>query len=88
MTVQTPAQQEVRAATIRCIGYLIDSVSDLGAEYQEEGKVLMNGLMTLKSQLPAEDPAQAVISEVLGSFASLLKDQFTPYVDSLLPELL
>ncbi|CAG9321782.1 unnamed protein product [Blepharisma stoltei] len=84
----TTQQQEIRATCIRCIGYMIESISEVPENYTEDAKSIMNGLVQLKSSLDSEDPATLAINEVISNFADCLKEQFEPYMHVFMPELL
>lgn len=87
MNATTPKQQEVRAQAVRCMGYLVESVSELGGDYRVDAKTIMEGLFSLKTALDSEDPAVISIREVLSSFASCLKEEFSTALTHFLPEL-
>lgn len=87
MNAQTPKQQEVRAQAVRCMGYLIESVAQVEGDYKTDAKTIMEGLFGLKNTLDSEDPAVSSIREVLSSFASCLKEEFSTALAYFLPEL-
>ena len=88
MQATTVQQMEVRAHAIRCVGHSISSVSDLAAEYAQDAVTILQGLIALKGQLGQEDPASLAIFEVVSSFAGMLKQDFWPYMENFLPEIL
>lgn len=88
MPTSTPQQQEIRANCIRCIGYMIESISEVSENYLEDAKAIMTGLVNLKTSLDAEDPASLAVNEVISNFADCLKEQFEPFMHVFMPELL
>ncbi|CAG9318757.1 unnamed protein product [Blepharisma stoltei] len=80
--------QEIRAEAIRCTGYLVESLSENYTNYIKDAQRIMNILTDLKKNLDKDDPSFFAIFEVISSFAECLKEEFYPYMDSFLPELL
>lgn len=84
--VTTIPQKEVRACSIRCIGHIVESVSELSSAV-ETALQIMNQLMELKRVLEDDDPALNTIYESISYFAMCLKDQFLPFLDIWVKEL-
>ena len=88
LPAKSSQEKAVRANCIRCMGYLVESASDMGPTYTSDASAVFAGLSTLRSTLEFEDPAYLAISEVASFFATALKDQFAPYLQTLIPDLL
>ena len=88
LTFTTPEQQEVRANCIRCIGHCVESISTEPGSYYEDVKNTLNGLITLKGTLDSEDPSTLAINEIVSHFSDCLKQDFVPYMEIFVPELL
>ena len=88
MTFTTPEQQEVRANCVRCMGHCVESISDAPGTYLDDVKGIMTGLVTLKQTLDSEDPTALAINEVVSQFADCLKQDFMPYMQIFMPDLL
>lgn len=84
--VTTLPQKEVRACSIRCIGHIVESVSELDSAV-ETALQIMNQLMELKKVLEDDDPALNTIYESISYFAMCLKEKFIPFLDAWVKEL-
>lgn len=88
MTFTTPEQHEVRANCIRCMGHCVESISENPGAYINDVKGVMNGLITLKGTLDSDDPTTLAINEVVSQFSDCLKNEFIPYMEVFMPDLL
>lgn len=85
MNTPTSAEKEVRAACIRCIGCIIESVGDTGETFKEDASTLLADFMRIRNAIDDSDPVYQAINEVLSYFASCLKERFAPYLQILIP---
>ena len=88
LPAKSTQEKAVRANCIRCMGYLVESAYEMGPAYVSDAAAIFAGLSSLRGTLEFEDPAYLAISEVASFFASALKEQFTSYLPTLIPDLL
>ena len=75
--------QEIRAECIRCIGCLVENMTDIS-----EVSGLFNEILSIKSIIPEEDLSMAAIWDILPQFAMSLKQNFSSYLEIIIPELI
>jgi len=88
ITADTTQKQELRANCIKCIGHLIESVSSSPQQYIEDARQILRNLLSLKESIDSEDPSSLAINEVAPQFSMLLKQEFSEFLGSFVPELL
>jgi hypothetical protein len=84
----TPEKKEVRANCVRCMGNCVESIGENPGTLLEDVKNVMNGLVSLRGTLDADDPTSLAINEVVSQFSDCLKTEFLPYLDVFMPDLL
>ncbi|CAG9323812.1 unnamed protein product [Blepharisma stoltei] len=85
MPVTTATVKDIRAASIRCIGCIVESLSEAGDAFKQEAESILNDFMRIRNSIDDTDPAYQAISEVLSHFALCLKDRFAPYLNIIIP---
>ncbi|CAG9310241.1 unnamed protein product [Blepharisma stoltei] len=83
----SPAEKEVRATCIKCLGCIIESVGEAGDAFKDDAVSLLDDLMRIRSTLNDADQVFQAINEVLSYFASSLKERFAPYLEVLIPQI-
>jgi len=81
--------KSLKAETIECLGFMVGAVAKRKDEFKDSITEILTSLINLQdSNLTDDDPRLNAITSVYGHFAEVLKEEFQPFMATIVPKLL